>query len=451
MLITRAALPDGRTVDIRCTDTLTAVAQRLDPRPGEDLLDAAGALVLPGLHDHHSHLRAAIAATASVPVGPPRVRNRAALAVALAAAQPGPDGWIRAIGYHDSVAGPLDAAALDALVPDIALRVQHRSGALWILNTAGLRRLGRGPHPDGRFHRDTEELRLPPLPQDPEPLSRRLASYGITGITDATPGQSAADLAELAAHARTGRLVQRLHAMAPAGTPAVDGITLGPAKLILDDTDLDLDRITDWIADQHRHRHPVAVHCVTGAQLVVTLAALRSTGTAPGDRIEHAAVVPQDCLDQLAEAGVTVVTQPNFVGERGDQYRAEIPDDDQSDLWRLASLRDAGVPVALSTDAPFGDPDPWAAIRAAVHRRTGSGAVLGARERVSAATAIELFCGYPQAPARPRTLSPGEPADLCVLSLPPAEALAELDSAVVAATVIAGKLCYSAGSDTRPG
>ena len=57
----------------------------------------------------------------------------------------------------------------------------------------------------------------------------------------------------------------------------------------------------------------------------------------------------------------------------------------------------------------------------------------------------------PQAPARPRTLSPGEPADLCVLSLPPAEALAELDSAVVAATVIAGKLCYSAGSDTRPG
>ncbi|MCV7082927.1 hypothetical protein H7H37_18765 [Mycolicibacterium insubricum] len=57
MLITRAALPDGRTVDIRCTDTLTAVAQRLDPRPGEDLLDAAGALVLPGLHDHHSHLR----------------------------------------------------------------------------------------------------------------------------------------------------------------------------------------------------------------------------------------------------------------------------------------------------------------------------------------------------------------------------------------------------------
>ena len=30
MLITRAALPDGRTVDIRCTDTLTAVAQRLD-------------------------------------------------------------------------------------------------------------------------------------------------------------------------------------------------------------------------------------------------------------------------------------------------------------------------------------------------------------------------------------------------------------------------------------
>ena len=58
--------------------------------------------------------------------------------------------------------------------------------------------------------RDTEALALPPLPQDPGPLSRRLASYGVTGITDATPGQNAADLAELAAYTNSTREIAAL-------------------------------------------------------------------------------------------------------------------------------------------------------------------------------------------------------------------------------------------------
>ena len=55
-----------------------------------------------------------------------------------------------------------------------------------------------------------------------------------------------------------------------------------------------------------------------------------------------------------------MVTQPNFVAERGDQYLADVPAGEHHELWRLASLKDAGVPVALSTDMPFGDADPWA-------------------------------------------------------------------------------------------
>ena len=96
---------------------------------------------------------------------------------------------------------------------------------------------------------------------------------------------------------------------------------------------------------------PSRVHCVTAAQLVVTLAALRAAGSRAGDRIEHAAVVPDDCLADLADLGVTVVTQPNFVAERGDQYLDDVPADEHHQLWRVASLLEAGVPVALSTDS----------------------------------------------------------------------------------------------------
>ena len=47
-------------------------------------------------------------------------------------------GWLRGVAYHESVAGPLDRDRLDAWVADRPLRVQHRSGALWMLNSAGI-------------------------------------------------------------------------------------------------------------------------------------------------------------------------------------------------------------------------------------------------------------------------------------------------------------------------
>ena len=162
------------------------------------------------------------------------------------------------------------------------------------------------------------------------------------------------------------------------------------------------------------------------------------------DRIEHAAVVPDDTLADLADLGVTVVTQPNFVAERGDQYLADVPAAEHGQLWRVASLLAAAVPVALATDMPFGHGDPWTAMRAAVYRTTPSGAVLNAGESVSARRALTMFTGQPDRPARSRSVEPGQPGDLCVLSEPPATALAELDAGMVAATVIGGELVYFA-------
>ena len=94
---------------------------------------------------------------------------------------------------------------------------------------------------------------------------------------------------------------------------------------------------------------------------------------------------------------MTVVTQPNFVAERGDQYLADVPPTSSTSCGGWPRCCGANVPVALSTDMPFGDGDPWAAMRAAVHRKTGSGAVLGADECVSASNGVD---NVPR-PARP--------------------------------------------------
>lgn len=242
---------------------------------------------------------------------------------------------------------------------------------MWTLNSAGLARVGLAGHPDGRL-RSADQTWSDALGHTEPALdefSARLASYGVTGVTDATPDLDA-DI----------RLRQRVHILAP-------------AKRILHDDALDLDELTAWVRDLHADGVPVALHCVTAAQLVVAIAALRAAGGRPGDRFEHAAMLPADCIADLAGLGATVVTQPNLVAERGDQYRTDVPADEQDQLWRLASLLHAGVPVALSTDAPFGDSDPWAAMRAAVHRRSPTRLVLNVAECVDARTALTLFLG----------------------------------------------------------
>jgi predicted amidohydrolase YtcJ len=434
MLIRQGRLPDGRIADLRVGEDIGEIAERLQPLDSEQVLDAKRGAVLPGLHDHHLHLRAMAAALDSVMVGPPQVRTKAELAQALANASPGPDGWIRAVGYHASVAGELDRDQLDALVAESPLRVQHRSGAMWILNSAGLARVGLADHQDGRLHSaDDWSAALPRRATALATVTSRLTGYGVTGITDATPGLTAEDIVSLMVAHRRGEVPQRLHFLAP-------------GKRILHDDRLDVDELTGWVSDHHDDAVPVALHCVTHTQLVVALAALRMAGVHPRDRIEHAAVVSEDMLADLLDLGVTVVTQPNFVAERGEHYLRDVPVEEHQQLWRLASLLRAGIPTAASTDAPFGGMDPWASMRAAVHRMTADGHVIGADERISADEALSLFFGHPDRPSVPRTVGVGQPGDLIVLT--PTAKVETLASDMVAATVVGGQLA-SAGAGGR--
>jgi predicted amidohydrolase YtcJ len=431
MLIQRARLLEGTVVDIRVEQRIVDVGERLTPAKGESVLDADGGTVIPGLHDHHVHLRSAAAALTSVPVGPREVRGRDDLARVLAGAQVGEDDWIRAVGYHEAVAGPLDRATLDEVAPAVPVRVQHRSGVLWTLNSVGLARVGLPEHPDGRLRSadpnwsNSLQRRHIGLAE----ISRRLAFHGVTGVTDATPNLGLEDVVMFAEAHRHGELLQAVACLAP-------------GKRILHDDGLDLDELAEWIRHRHAAGGTVALHCVTAAQLVVTIAAFDAAGTRPGDRIEHAAVVPDDCLPELARLGVTVATQPNFVAERGDQYLTDVPADEYTQLWRVASLLAAGVKVVMSTDMPFGDADPWAAMRAAVHRTTASGVVLGPAECIDAGTALQMFLGEADQPTSMRTIAPGQPGNLCVTTAAPEDLLHQLDSDMVAATIVEGSVVF---------
>lgn len=421
MTVIRQAEVDGRRVDVRVVDgAVAAIAGTLDRRPGEELVDADGGALLPGLVDHHLHLLAMAAARTSVRCGPPAVRDRAGLAAALRSAPADRHGWVRGVGYHESVAGDLDAAALDALHPQRPVRVQHRSGALWMLNGAAVHRLG-GPG-DGRLWRADAWLRERLPPNDPPDLAAvcaDLTRYGITAVTDATPDLDASAMAALAG---AGLRVHLLGAPLAGGVP--EPLTAGPYKIVLADSGLPaLDELTDRIRAAHGAGRAVAAHCVTREALVLLLAALADAGGHPGDRIEHAALVPAELVDELARRRIAVVTQPGFLADRGDDYLRDLPAVDHPDLYRAGTLCAAGVPTALSSDAPYGPADPWVVMAAAVHRRTPDGTVAGPRERLTPRQALDAYLAPPEDPGGPPRRGG---AGLVLLDRPLEQALAEL-------------------------
>lgn len=463
MLIRDAELAPGLRADLRLAQgRIAECAPHLLPGPDEPVVEARGAALLPGLHDHHLHLRALAAALASVRCGPPEVRDASGLAAALrtASAALAPGEWLRGTAYHESVAGDLDGAALDALLPDRPLRLQHRSGRLWIFNRAALEALAPDAEAplerrDGRWTGrlydadDWLRTRLRPRPVGLQAASRWLAARGVTGVTDTTHHNGPEALAGFAEARARGELLQTLRVMGDARLDPVDGLAgvqRGEHKFHLHEHALpDWDGLLAAIRASHAAGRGTAFHCVTRTELVYALSALREAGVHAGDRIEHAAVAPPELADELARLRLTVVTQPNFVGERGDEYRREVAAQDQPWLYRLRGLMAAGVPLALSTDAPFGAAEPWAAMRAAVTRRTPEGAVLGPDEALAPAAALAGFLAPLEAPgAPPRTLAAGVLADLCLLDRGWDAALADLGAVQVRRTWCQGRLVYDA-------
>ena len=489
MLIANAEICGEGVADLRIENGSVAAIGQLDGRPEEEVLDQGGAAVLPGLNDHHIHLMAYAAALDSVACGPPRVESEEGLIDALARATPGSGGWIRGIGYHESVAGDIDRFWLDAVCPDVPVRVQHRSGRLWIVNGAGLDRLARAATRgtsvgersglarirdelaaadanapaanagDGRGSVEVERGRFFDLDDRLRGLwggatppvaaaSRRLASYGVTGLTDLTPGNGTADAEGFDELRSSGRLLQRIRV---GGKAEMRHALAGPTKVHLHESSLpDYDGLCGLIGQSHARGREVAMHCVTETELVFALAAFRDAGTVHGDRIEHASVAPPALLGPLRDLGLLVVTQPHFVAERGDAYLRDLPEDEHTWLYRCRGFLDRGIPLAGGSDAPFGHADPWRAMRAAVERQTASGRPLGPREALSPEQALSLYLGSLEQPERERRIAVGAAADLCLLDRPWRAVRMRLDSACVTATVQAGRFVYRRGDRVNP-
>lgn len=459
MLIRGAEIHGHGTADLRIAGDRIAAIGALEALENEPVVEAHGNLLLPGLHDHHIHLAGLAAQRVSVDCGAPDITDQDALRRALD--RPG-SGWLRATGFHESVMGGAlpDVATLDALAPDRPLRMQHRTGRMWFLNSAALDiLLATAPPPPG-LERGAEgftgrlfdedgwlQQALGALPPDFAPVSAELARQGVTGITDMTPRNDASIARHFSQQFACGALRQHPVLAGSLALAADEPGTWrrGPAKLHLHEAALpDFETTLAFIEAAHAQRRGVAVHCVSEVELVFALALFESAGSRFGDRIEHVSVASKDLVARMADLGLWACVQPHFIAQRGDHYLAEVDPHHHPDLYRLATLRQAGIAMAGGSDAPYGMTSPWQAMASAVARSAASGVIIGAGEALSPEQALALYLADPLDFSRERRIAVGEMADLCLLDRPWRSARENLAAVSVARTWLSGTLVHGA-------
>ena len=461
------AVRGGRVVGLGSPSALRRLAGGTVHR-----IDCRGATVLPGLVDPHLHLFALAARGAHLECG--AFRSVAALLAAIRASvrtvQPG--GWVRGEGLDDHLLGRLPTAAeLDRASPHVPVRLRHRTRHASVLNGVGLARLGARPGVERRHGRPTglvygEEAAVGrvvgPLPAGViadglVAAAGALRAAGVTTVADATP-RSWRELGPLRGLVEAGGMGVRVFAMRRAGAPpwrGGDRLRPGPVKLMVEEGPGGLCPTPAVLARRialGAVTGGVAVHCLGASTLVAALAGFaalpaRLRGRGP-HRLEHVAECPPPLVQGIAALGLTVVTNPAFVRQRGDVYRRETEATRWSWLYRARTLAAAGVRLAAGSDAPIGPLSPWIGLATARARRTASGAVLGGRERLAAADALALFtCGAADALGAPALgrLRVGGPADLIAVEPDPLRAPPdEVATARVRFSMLGGEVAWHA-------
>lgn len=455
------AVGGGRILAIGSVAAMRARADR-----ATEWIDCDGATVLPGLIDPHLHLHAMAAARVHLDCRPHRrVGSLLAAIAAHAAGQPA-GAWVRGDGLDDVALDRLPTPAeLDRAAAGRPVRLRHRSLHASLLGATALRRLARGRGlvcGTGMVVGREEDLRrvvgpLPPsvLRAGLRDVAQALVRRGVTTVADATP-RSRRGVSLLAAAMDAGEVPLRVCAMRSPGVARWrphGRLFPGPVKIVLHEEGAALrpraETLARLVARAAARGDAVAVHCLGATALVAALSAFarlpRAQRVGRGHRLEHVAECPPPLVAEIAALGLTVVSNPAFLWYRGDVYRREasVP---LPWLYRLGSLRRAGIAIAAGSDAPVVPADPWTALAAARTRRTRRGHDIGLAERIGAHAAIELCTsGAAYAVGAPELgrLRVGGAADLTVVSPDPLRAPPEaLRETAVRLTMVDGAIAW---------
>lgn len=499
------AVSSGRIVAVGTDGDVLGLAG-----PGTRRVDLGGRTLVPGFNDAHMHVwKVGDLLTRQLDLRPMRSLGEIARALADAHARLPEGAWILGRGYNEAllVEGRQPTRHdLDAAAPGRPIHLTRTCGHISVsssraLALAGVSSSTEAPQggailrdasgePTGILHETAMSLvgSIVPEPSAAElevmilAAARRQLALGITSATDAGVAPPLLELyRDLDAR---GALPYRVNVMAirrPLGGPEIlplpvktvtprlridtvkmfaDGGLSGATAALrgrykhADDRGLlriGAEELVELTREAHLAGLRVATHAIGDRAIDVVLdayEALAKLGPGPRHRLEHFGLPHSDQLARAALLGAIVAPQSVFLHALGATFRRYLPDELVARAYPLRDMLDAGLLMALSSDAPVvANEAPLLGIRSAILRRDEEGVVLGPEQAIGAEAA--LFA-YTLAGAQATgddgergSLTRGKWADLVVLSGDPTrvdpEALLDVR---VDATYVAGVLAY---------
>jgi predicted amidohydrolase YtcJ len=195
----------------------------------------------------------------------------------------------------------------------------------------------------------------------------------------------------------------------------------------------------------------IATHAIGDAAIDQVLDIYESLGPHPrglAHRIEHFGLPDASQLARATKLRVIAVPQTIFIHSLGRNFRNHLPDSFVPRTYPIRAMLDAGLRVALSSDAPVvEDDDPLVGMMAAITRRDNDGQCIAKDQAIVAREALYLYTmGGAVASGDERnrgSVEPGKWADLTVLSdnplSVPADALPDIE---VDLTLVGGHVAF---------
>jgi len=194
----------------------------------------------------------------------------------------------------------------------------------------------------------------------------------------------------------------------------------------------------------------IATHAIGDVAIDQVLRVYAALGTAPmRHRIEHFGLPTEDQLARAARRGVIAVPQTIFLHALGRNFRQYLPEALLARAYPIRAMLDAGLTVALSSDAPVVENDsPLAGIEAALTRSDADGHQIAADQAISLDEALDAYTRGGAVASGDEDLrgglEAGLQADLTVLSgnirTTPTEAMTSLR---VTQTWVGGRQAYA--------
>ena len=404
-------------VDIRMFDgSVRELGPRLSPEPGEQVYEADGRWLIPGLWDEHVHMRQWAETKLRVDVsGTSSSREVTRIIGDHIAKLPHERRAETITGWGYRVAAWSErptVAELDAVSGEHPVVLTSGDGHNGWLNSRALSLLGVPPRDAPLEENEWYAVlaRLRELPSDERARAaafreavEEAASRGIVGIVDMERGDRLHDWPErLAAGIDQLRvwpatypdgLDEVISAGLRTGIELPEGrglVRMGPLKIVSDGSlntrsaycfepydrsaaheephgtqNFPLDELIRLLTQARSAMLEAAVHAIGDAALATALDAFESTGAAGS--IEHAQLVRWDDVARMARLGLRASVQPAHLLDDRDVTMQVWPDRAER-CFPFRAMLDQGITLRFGSDAPVSPLDPWLAMAAAVHR-----------------------------------------------------------------------------------